>query len=80
MVSSMLPDDKRTELLAVLAAWDRLTVGTVDLEGESEIIGRMRAVDIRIRELCPPAADPLPWAYTPLDTVRPDLEAEGGIS
>lgn len=79
-MSGMLPDDKRTELLALLASWDRLTGDTVDLEGEPEIIGRMRAVDIRIRELCPPEADPLPWAYTPLDTVRPDLEAEGGTS
>jgi hypothetical protein len=77
----MLSDRKRTELLEMLAAWDRLIEDddTTDLENEPEIVGRMQAVDTRIRQLCPPTADPLPWAYTPLDTVRPDLEAEGGI-
>lgn len=77
----MLSDRKRMELLELLAAWDRLIDedDPADLENEPEIVGRMQAVDTRIRQLCPPAADPLPWAYTPLDTVRPDLEAEGGI-
>lgn len=77
----MLTDHKRTELLDLLAAWDRFTEDkkTADLEGEPEIIGRMLAMNTRIKELCRPAADPLPWAYTPLDTARPDPEAEGGV-
>ncbi len=76
----MLSDRKRTELLELLAAWDRvIDADTTDLEGEPEIVSRMQAVDLRIRQLCPPAPDALPWAYTPLDTARPDLEAEGGI-
>jgi hypothetical protein len=77
----VLSDDERTGLLDLLAAWERLTGDqTLDLDDEPEIVGKMLAVNTRINELCPPVTDPLPWAYTPLDTARPNPEGEGGIS
>jgi hypothetical protein len=77
----MLTDDERTKLLNLLVAWEELTGDrqTADLDGEPEIVRKMMAVNTRINVLCPPVTDTLPWAFTPLDTARPDLEAEGGI-
>jgi hypothetical protein len=76
----MLTDDKRTELLDLLAAMERSTGDhqRADLDGEPEVVSRMQAVTTRIDELCPPVTDSEPWAYTPLDTVRPYPELEGG--
>jgi hypothetical protein len=76
----MLSDDTRTELLDLLAAMERLTGDKerADLDGEPEIVSRMQSVTSRIDKLCLPLTDSEPWAYTPLDTVRPYPELEGG--
>ena len=75
----MLSDDTRTEL-DLLAAMERLTGDKerADLDGEPEIVSRMQSVTSRIDELCLPLKDSEPWAYTPLDTVRPYPGFEGG--
>jgi hypothetical protein len=76
----MLTDDTRTELLALLVAMERFTGDKerVDLDGEPEVVSRLLAVTSRIDELCLPVTDPQPSAYTPLDTVRPYPDLEGG--
>jgi hypothetical protein len=76
----MLSDDTRTELLDLLVAMERLTDDKqrADLDGEPEVVSRMLAVTSRIDELCLPMTDSQPTAFTPLDTVRPFPDLEGG--
>ena len=70
----MLDDQLRTRLLDLLDELERLNQGrnAEELADEPEVIRRMLAVDRRINLLCPPVLDPLPTAYTPLDTAAPE--------